>query len=326
MLGYVTRRHDRSRTTRYAAALLSVAGLATWGAGLATWGAGLPAWRDGLPGWPAVASASPVRGAQVRAVRTEPEVVVSAYAIAQLTSYIAGKYVRVVDLAPPGAQPQALPATASARAAIDHAALVIDVGYGYQPQVETAVKSTRRHLSLLPKLSKQAQPYEFWLDPYLMAKASVLIANELTAVDPAGRRAFQDGSRNFQSVAVSIESDFESTFSDCTRSEFVTADGAFGRLAASFDLQDVAVDATGVKKTAAIVQQNSLPTVFSEMGVPAGSVQQVARSTGAKVASLNPLELAPEPAGPAPLSYFAVMEYDLTALEGPLACDTTGNI
>jgi zinc transport system substrate-binding protein len=268
---------------------------------------------------PAAAASAP------RVIPARPEVVTSAYALAQLTTYIGGKAVHVVDLAPPGVQPQGLHLAASGRAAIDRAALVIDVGDGYQPQVEAAASSARNRLSVLPKLSKRAQPFEFWLDPYLMAKAAALIANELAAVDPEGRREFDNGSRNFQSVAVSIESDFESTFTDCTRNEFVTSDGAFQRLAASFDLVDVAVDATGVKKTADIVRQYSLPTVFSEVGVPSGLLQQVAKSAGTGVASLNPLELTPSPGGPAPLSYFSVMEYDLTALEGPLACDTSGN-
>jgi zinc transport system substrate-binding protein len=312
MLGYVPRRSPRSPRTRCAPALAAAAGLVT----TATWAT----IGGALPGVPGGAEASPVRAA------SPPEVVASAYALAQLTSYIGGKDVHVVDLAPPGVPPQGLPLTASARAAITRASLLIDVGDGYQPQVETAAKSAHRQLAVLPELSKQAQPFEFWLDPFLMSRAAVLIANELTTVDPAGRRVFQDGSRNFQSVAVSIESDFESTFSDCTRNLFVTSDGAFERLAASFDLVDVAVDAKGVKKSADLVRQDAIPAVFSEMGVPSGPVQQVARSTGARVANLNPLEAAPATGGPAPLSYFAVMEYDLTALEGPLACDTTGSI
>ena len=252
-----------------------------------------------------------------------PEIVTSVYALAQLAGYIGGKAIQVVDLAPPGVQPQGLDLTAAGRAAIGHAALVIDVGDGYQPQVEAAAESARRHLSVLPELSKQAQPFEFWLDPYLMSRAATLIADQLVAVDHTERRAFENGSRNFQSVAVSIESDFESTFTDCTRNEFVTSDGAFQRLAASFDLVDVAVDTTGVRKSADIVRQYSLPTVFSEVGVPSGLVQQVAKSARASVASLNPLELTPSPGGPAPLTYFAVMEFDLTALETPLACDTS---
>jgi zinc transport system substrate-binding protein len=306
MLGWMVTRCLRSKRPKLAAV---VATLAVTSSSLV----------GGLLGAPAAAAAASRGGAH-------PEIVASAYALAQLTTYIGGKDIRVVDLAPPGQQPQGLRLTSSGRAAVKGAALVIDVGDGYQPQVEAAAKSAHRQLSLLPELSKQVQPFEFWLNPYLMAKAATLIAKELAIVDPAGRREFRDGSRNFQSVALSIESDFESTFSDCTQDEFVTSDAAFQRLAASFDLVDVAVDATGVEKTAAIVRQYSLPTVFSEVGVPSGLVQAVARSAGAQVASLDPLELAPSPGGPAPLSYFAVMEYDLTALEGPLDCDTSGSI
>jgi ABC-type Zn uptake system ZnuABC Zn-binding protein ZnuA len=264
-------------------------------------------------------------GLAPKAAAPQPQVVTSSYALAQLTSYIGGKAVHVVNLAPPGVQPRGLRLTPSGREAVERAALVVDVGDGYQPQVESAAKSARRHLSVLPRLSKQARPFEFWLDPFLMAKAAVLIANELVAVDPAARQEFRNGARNFQSVAVSIESDFVSTFTDCNRNEFVTSDGAFQRLASSFDLVDVAVDAIGVKKSAEIVRQDSLPTVFSEVGVPSGLLQKVAKSARATIASLNPLELTPAVGGPAPLSYFAVMEYDLTALENPLACDASGN-
>ena len=47
---------------------------------------------------------------------------------------------------------------------------------------------------------------------------------------------FENGSRNFAAVANSIESDFVSTFTDCTISQFITSDNAFERLASSFDL------------------------------------------------------------------------------------------
>jgi ABC-type Zn uptake system ZnuABC Zn-binding protein ZnuA len=81
-----------------------------------------------------------------------------------------------------------------------------------------------------------------------------------------------------------------------------------------------------VEKTVALVRTSSFPSVFSEVGVPSGQVQEVARSAVVTVKSLDPMELAPSPTGPTPPTYFAVMEDDLTALEGPLACDTTGGI
>jgi zinc transport system substrate-binding protein len=251
--------------------------------------------------------------------------VVSAYPLAVLVSYVGGKAVRVVDLAPPGAPPQALALRPSQVDLVRSAPLVIDVGDGFQPRVEAAVRGARRHLSLLPALSPTAQPYEFWLDPALMGKAADLVARALGAAGAGPQAQLENGSQDFQSVVGSVESDLESTFSDCSRQVFVTADDAFGRLAASYDLTDVAVDVTGIEKAAAVVTRDSLPDVFSEVGVPAGSVRKVAQVAGVGVKSLDPMEVAPSADGPAPLSYFAVMEEDLTSLEAPLACDTSDN-
>jgi ABC-type Zn uptake system ZnuABC Zn-binding protein ZnuA len=251
--------------------------------------------------------------------------VVSAYPLALLVGYVGGKAVKVVDLAPSGVSPQDLALRPDEVDLVRSAPLVVDVGDGYQPQVEAIARTARRQLSLLPALSSAARPYQFWLDPALMGKAAALVAGALSAIDTGAKTQFEDGSLDFQSVVGSIESDLESTFSDCSRQVFVTSDDAFGRFAASYDLTDVAVNALGVDKAAAVVTKSSLPDVFSEVGVPAGPVQKVARLSGAGVKSLDPMELAPSKNGPAPLSYFAVMEEDLTALEVPLACDTSDN-
>jgi ABC-type Zn uptake system ZnuABC Zn-binding protein ZnuA len=244
--------------------------------------------------------------------------------LAQLVSYIGAGDVHVVDLAPPGVQPQDLAVGPVERAEMRSAGLVIAVGDGYQPQVEAAAKSMRRYLAVLPAVSNQVQPYEFWLDPYLMAKAASVIAGALTAADPGGRQQFQDGSLDFQSVAASIESDFESTFTQCQDSYFVTADDAFGRMAAAFDLVDVPISTAGVNSAVKTLSVRNLTAVFSEVGVPSGSLRHVAGRAHASIKSLNPMELAPalDTNGP---SYFAAMEKDLTAMEGPLACDTTDN-
>jgi zinc transport system substrate-binding protein len=312
MLGQMHWPYQRPSSWHAALIVGSVVCVLAAGAGLAGCGGGTPA------------HTAPAHTGQARPALIQ--VVVSAFPLAQLTSYVGGAAVHVVDLAPPGIQPEGLSLSTAQRDEIEHAAVVIDVGDGYQPEVESAASSARRHLSVLPAVSKQPKPYEFWLNPYLMADAASVIAGALTAAEPTEHSVFEDGSRNFAAVATSIESDFESTFTDCTINEFVTSDNAFERLASSFDLTDVAVDTTGVAKTAAIVRSSSLPGVFSEVGVASGEVQQVATSARVPVKSLDPMELAPSPTGLAPPTYFAVMEDNLTALEGPLACDTTGGI
>ncbi|HUB72239.1 MAG TPA: metal ABC transporter substrate-binding protein [Acidimicrobiales bacterium] len=254
-------------------------------------------------------------------------VAASAYPLAQLIGYIGGTDVRVVDLAPPGAQPEGLALNEAQRAEIASAGLVVDVGDGYQPEVEAAAKSARHQIALLPAVSRNGRPYQFWLDPYLMSKAAIAVAAAMSQADPAAAHEFGDGSRDMQSVASSLASDFESTFTQCQDSYFVTADDAFGAMATSFGLVDVPVGTQGVSGAAAVISQRGLTAVFSEVGAsPAtsGLLEQVAHKAGVKIVKLNPMELAPAP-GVNPQSYFAQMEDDLTAMEGPLECDTADN-
>ena len=250
-------------------------------------------------------------------------VVASAFPLAQLVSYIGGPDVSVTDLVPPGAQPEATALSARQHHEIASAQFVVDVGDGYQPEVEASAAS-RPHFAVLPSVSKQAQPYEIWLDPYLWSSAATALTKAMKAADPGGARQFQNGLSDFQSLASSVASDYVSTLSECPLRELVTADDAFGRMANAFSLVDVPLSTTGVKKALAVIAQYSLPDVFSEQGVGSGEISRLAHTARVGLKSLDPMELTPQP-GTEYQSYFAIMESNLSALEGPLECDTSMN-
>ena len=248
-------------------------------------------------------------------------VVATAFPLAQLVAYVGGADVKVSDLAPPGVQPEGLTPSAAQRRELASAQLIVEVGAGYQPKVEAAAAS-RRHLALLPAVTKKAGSYEFWLDPYLWSSAAGKLSDALSALSPAGKRQFENGARDFESLASSIASDYYSSLSSCPLREFVTADDAFGRMASAFSLVDVAVSSTGVKSALATIAQYSIPGVFSEEGVPSAQLLRVARADHLEAKSLDPMELAPV-SGTKYQTYFDVMEANLHALEGPLECDTS---
>ena len=302
-------RGDRPSPTMLAAGALVAAGLLV--------GCGTSKGASG-----ALARSRPLVGA-----RTPPLLVVaSVYPLAQLVSYIGGPDVNVVDLPGPGVQPQGLTLSPAQREELRRAALVVYVGDGYQPEVETQAQTLPRqgHLAALPAVSKQSLPYEFWLDPYLMAGAATSIALALSAADPGQREQFANGSRDFQALAESIESDFTSSLSNCAQSYFVTADDAFASMARAFDLVDVPVSSAGVAAAVSTVSQHQLPEIFSEDGVPSAEVDEVANKAGVKVAELDPMETAPSP-GTGASSYFSAMEQVLGTLEGGLGCNITGS-
>lgn len=248
-------------------------------------------------------------------------VVATAFPLAQLVSYVGGPDVQVTNLVPPGTQPQGLALSATERAKLASAQLVVDVGDGYQPEVEAAV-ARRRHLALLPAVSHKARPYQFWLDPYLWSSAAGALSKALLRADPAGKRQFENGARDFESLAASVASDYNSSLTTCPLREFVTPNDAFGRMASAFSLVEVPLDTTGEKKTLATIAQYSIPGVFSEQGAPSGALARLASLDHLKVESLDPMELTPAP-GTKYQSYFDTMEANLQALEGPLECDTS---
>jgi zinc transport system substrate-binding protein len=303
-----------SRLARLLALSLALAGVA-----YATAGCG---GDSGQPG--PLHAQGPGRSAAGQVQAAPISVVASAYPLAQLISYLGGPLVRVTNLVPPGVQPEGLRLGTKGLAALRSAQLVVVVGDGYQPSVEAAAAKAKHHLAVLPAISGSARPYEFWLDPALMSKAAHVVSKALAAADPAGRRQFRNGWLDFQSVASSLESDFYNTFTTCSKSEIVTSDAAFGRMASDFGMTDVAVSAEGVAKAVAFVKEYSLSGVFSEDGVPPGSVEQVAARAHVGMSTLDPLELTPSPGSPH-LSYFSEMERNLSVLEGHLSCDTSEN-
>jgi ABC-type Zn uptake system ZnuABC Zn-binding protein ZnuA len=250
-------------------------------------------------------------------------VVATAFPLAQLVSYIGGTYVRVTDLVPPGTQPEGLVLTPTLKRELAGAALVVDLGDGYQPQVEAAVDK-KDHLSVLPAVTKQPEPYEIWLDPYLWSLAAGVVTRALNAADPARKRSFENAKRDFQSLAFSVASDYQNSLSECPLREFVTADDAFGRLASAFSLVDVPLSTTSVQKAVGTIAQYSIPDVFAEQGVASPELSAVARRAHVGIKTLDPMELTPAP-GTKYQSYFSVMEANLSALEGPLECDTSLN-
>lgn len=252
------------------------------------------------------------------------QVIASTYALAQLAQYIGASDVEVTDLAPPLLEPQGLRLSNKQAELVHDAGLVVVVGDGYQPSVEAAADHTSHHIALLPAVSRRVLPYEFWLQPSLMASAARALAAAMARADPAGARQFSNGARDMESVASSLSSDLQSNLANCSKTDFVSEDTAFARMADALGLHDIAITTAGPAKAASLVRSQNLPVVFAEAGAGSSGAEQVAALTGATVETLDPMEVAPLP-GAKPLSYFAVMEDNLTYLETGLSCDTSAN-
>jgi zinc transport system substrate-binding protein len=120
-----------------------------------------------------------------------------------------------------------------------------------------------------------------------------------------------------------------SGLADCARRTFVTSHAAFGYLAARYGLEQVPLaglspeaepSPRALEALVAKVRETGATTVFFETLVPADLARTVARESGARAATLDPLEGLTEEAASSGADYFSVMEDNLAALREALGC------
>jgi zinc transport system substrate-binding protein len=253
-------------------------------------------------------------------------VVTSLYPLAQAVEEVGAGQVHVVDLATARQDPRTMRLSATEVSQIQGAALVVDIGDGYQPSVEAAARGSRRVLSLQPAL-RSSNP-AVWLDPRLMERAAVLLQDALTRAEPAAKTVFADGQQDLTAELSSLDIDFQSSLSDCPNNTFFTSDDAFAPMAKQYGVIDHAVgtvnpDGAQVTAAAATIRQSHATTVFQEPWVSNLYISAAAQSAGVKLHTLNTIETPPASGSRAAVAYSNLMEVDLAAITAALHCPST---
>jgi zinc transport system substrate-binding protein len=251
-------------------------------------------------------------------------VVTSLYPLAQAVSEVGAAQVHVVDLATANVDPRTMTLSPEQVTEVHRAALVVDIGGGFQPSVEAVARGAKRVLALLPALGG-TDPY-VWLDPSLMQRASTLVQDALTSAEPAAKAVFADGQEDLVAELSSLAIDFQNSLSDCPESTFVTSDGAFTRMATQYGVVDRAIgtssdpDTAQVTTAAAAITSSHSVTAFEEPYVSNTFLSVAAQAAGVKVRTLNTIETPPASGSRAEVAYSNLMEDDLSAITSALQC------
>lgn len=250
------------------------------------------------------------------------EVVAAFYPLAYAAEQISGSKAAVRNLTPTGAEPHDLELTPGDVRTIDGARLVLYLGDGFMPGLETAVKERGgRSLDLLAgqKLRPGGDPH-VWLDPVRYAAIVRSIGSALGHNAAAARLLRRlDG----------LDADFRRGLAHCERRQLVTSHAAFGYLAARYGLEQVPLEgltpeaepsARDIARLIDVVRKSGATTVFFETLLSPKLAQTVAREAGVGTAVLDPLEGLTDDEIAAGADYFSVMRANLTALRKALGC------
>jgi zinc transport system substrate-binding protein len=282
------------------------------------------------------------------AVGDKLAVVASFYPLQFATEQVGGAHLAVTSLTKPGAEPHDIELTPRDVATVSKARLVV-YEKGLQGAVDQAVESeagdrsldvapsARLDLLFHPTIGAPAQgsgenapgttdPH-FWLDPQRYSEVAKAIAQRLSSVDPVHKADYEKNARAFEDRLATLGKDFTAGLAGCRRKEFVTSHAAFGYLAERFGLRQIAINglSPGAEPKAAVLaavstyaKTHQVTTIYAETLVSPATAQTVASETGAKMATLDPIEgLTDRSHGK---DYFEVMRSNLTALQGGQSC------
>ncbi|HSK15827.1 MAG TPA: metal ABC transporter substrate-binding protein [Gaiellaceae bacterium] len=272
--------------------------------------------------------AAPGCGSEASADGGGTEVVAGFYPLAFAAEEIGGDAVSVTNLTPAGAEPHDVELSVRDVETVRGADLVLYLGEGFQPALESALESADvRAVDLLEGLDlreeaggeEHADPH-VWLDPALFAKIAERIGAELGGGSSA---------RQLASQLRALDRDFRDGLARCERRELVTAHDAFGYLGERYGLEVTPIGGVSpeaepsprdLERVASLVRERGVTTVFVEPLLSPAVGETVAREAGAATAVLNPLEgLTPEEVE-AGEDYFSVMRTNLDALRAGLGC------
>ena len=254
-------------------------------------------------------------------------VVASFYPIAWAAQRVGGDRVSVTNLTPAGAEPHDLELNPDQIDRVLDAAVVFELGHGFQPAVEQAAE--QRDGPTVQMLPAGTKDPHVWLDPVRMATIVRTVQRELTKADPKGRTTYARHAHRVLDDLAALDGRYRAGLAHCQRDVIVTAHEAFGHLAQRYGLHqegvaglspDAEPDAQRIGQLTDLVKRDGITTVFTEELVSPRIADTLAREAGVKTATLNPLEGLTDRELARGEDYITVMDENLSKLQAALAC------
>ncbi|CCG26952.1 metal ABC transporter substrate-binding lipoprotein/laminin-binding adhesin Lmb [Streptococcus pyogenes] len=141
-----------------------------------------------------------------------------------------------------------------------------------------------------------------WTDPVLAGEEAVNIAKELGRLDPKHKDSYTKKAKAFKKEAEQLTEEYTQKFKKVRSKTFVTQHTAFSYLAKRFGLKQLGISGISpeqepsprqLKEIQDFVKEYNVKTIFAEDNVNPKIAHAIAKSTGAKVKTLSPLEAAP---------------------------------
>ncbi|HEX5622836.1 MAG TPA: zinc ABC transporter substrate-binding protein [Sulfuricurvum sp.] len=284
----------------------------------------------------------------------KPVVSVSTFALYEVANAVAGDTLKIRSIIPLGSDAHMFSPTPKEVAEVSNSALFIYSGAGFeswaQPLAATLGKTTRiidmsTHVALLKSDGESFERHEdhegdaqhahggydphYWLDIDNMITMTNLLVAEFSELSPKNASLYRENGAAYVEKLEKLKSDYLFGLKECKNRILVSNHDAFGYLARANGLEAISViglssdeqpSAKTIAQIIALVQEHRIQTIFFEELINDNVAQTIAKETGAKAVSLQPLENISEDELKSHQTYESIMRQNLAKLAQAMEC------
>lgn len=281
-----------------------------------------------------------------KAKDTNPYIAVTNFAIYEIANTIAGNHIEVKKLVPFGVETHTYIPSVKVIAELSKAELFVFNGLGMEPWIKTEYPN-QMDMSKFVKLKHSAEEDEdhehgheghehahededphYWLDIQNMILMTEALTKELKKHFPQYEQEFADNSKVYIEKLKALELEYSKVLEHCSRREIVVNHNAFAYLGEryAFDSHSITglspdeqASAKKMKEITDLLSREKFSTIFFESFVSPKLAQTIAKETGVKLESLQPLANVTQEE--AKKGYVGLMRENLYKLAAAMECE-----
>ena len=253
------------------------------------------------------------------------KVYASIYPMYDFAKKICGDKADVYNMTSTGSEPHDFEITSKDMANLTKANLFIYNGGGMEHWVDTVKDSIKelKYVETSSNIDDKGLDPHFWLSPIKAKKQMENIKNALAEIDAANADYYNSNYNFYADRLDELDNHFKNVLSNIKNTNVVVTHPAFGHFCEEYSLNQVAIardeaDPKAMSDTIAFIKNNDVKAIFYEDFSSSKLVDSIAKETGVKILTLNPIESLSEEYINAGEDYFSVMEENIISLTNGL--------
>jgi zinc transport system substrate-binding protein len=266
----------------------------------------------------------------------KPIVCVSTFTLYEVSTAIAGNTLEISPIVPLGSDAHMFSPSPSQVAKISGSAFFIYNGAGFETWTESLKNTLPKTIHVIDMsthvtLLKERGAYDphYWLDIDNMLKMTQTLEEEFSKRFPQDAKLYHANAAVYIDKLQKLKSDYTRGLKECKNRTLISNHDAFGYLTHANALENVSIiglssdeqpSANVIAKIIAHIKEHGIKTIFFEEMINDNVAQTIARETGAKAQSLQPLENISENELKSHQTYESIMRNNLAKLTQAMEC------